>query len=100
MATSKIFWPKINIFFSNLWTIIFSILAYQRSSGVKLSLNRAVWSKYTKYTYVSTQNFVSDRNSKLIEVKSGHKKHQRSILGQTCQIGLCGPIENIILMSS
>ena len=31
-------------------------------------------SKYVKYTYVSTQNFVRIRSSKLFEVKSGHKK--------------------------
>ena len=31
-------------------------------------------SKYVKYTYVSTQNFVGIRSSKLFEVKSGHKK--------------------------
>ena len=31
-------------------------------------------SKYIKYTYVSTHNFVGNWNSKLFEVKSGHKK--------------------------
>ena len=55
--------------------------------SVQKRSNRASWSKYIKYAYVSTHNFVRDWNSKLFQIKLGHKNYQRSNLGQSCETG-------------
>ena len=47
--------------------------------------NRAGWSEYIKYTYVSTQNFLKNSNLIFFKVNCGH---QRSNWGQTRLIGV------------
>ena len=41
---------------------------------VKSGSNRANQSQYTQHTYVPTQNFVQNSNSKFFEVESGHQE--------------------------
>ena len=71
-------WFQIGIYF-DLPKVIWG------QTKVKLWLNPPNWSKYIKYTYDSTQNFLKNSNSIFFKVNWGH---QKSNLGQTRQMGV------------
>ena len=66
---SEFYWK---LKFKIIWGQIRSqkvIRGQTRVKSVQYASNRPGWSKYIKYTYISTQNFVGNWSSKLFEVR-------------------------------